>query len=205
MPRSLTKWQQDYIKEHINDFPRKEVARNAGVMVATLYKYIKKYGGVNKTIISEEQKKEIIRLYPTMSVKEIAETVGVSMSSVIWQANKNSLKHNDETQQRINKSKASSLRRYWNDEKYTTKGKKLHKMYKMEYFRVMSGIPQTTKLRLRKLSPKALNAKMYLRKKYNYFYSKGEPLVLCYDDETTRSKREEYYTDKFGFSFVCVQ
>lgn len=30
----------DYIKAHINDFPRKEVAKVAGVTLHTLYKYI---------------------------------------------------------------------------------------------------------------------------------------------------------------------
>ena len=76
--------------------------------------------------------------------------------------------------------------------------------YKMDELRVMSGKPQETKLRIRKLSSKALNAKMYLRKSYNYFYSKGEPLILCYDSETKRHPKEEYYTEKFGFKFVCA-
>lgn len=202
MPRSLKEWQLNYIKEHINDFPRKDVAKKAGIKVATLYKYVKVFGGISKPVISEEQKKEIVRLYPTMSVKDIAEYLGISMSSVIYQATKNNLSHNKETQAKINKSRASSLRRYWSKERYAANGRKHHRMYKMEQLRIISGIPQETKLRIRNLSPKALNAKMYLRKKYNYFYSSGEPFVLCYDEETRRAKREKYYTEKFGFSFV---
>lgn len=202
MPRSLEKWQLDYIKEHINDFPRKDVAKKAGVKVATLYRYVKILGGTNKPIISDGQKREIARLYPTMSAKEISERIGVSVSSVVWQAKKQGLSHNKEAQGKINLSRASALRKYWNKEKYAEKGKRMHRMHKMEQLRVMSGIPQATKLRIRKLSPKALNAKMYLRKKYNYFYSSGEPFVLCYDEETKRAKREKYYAEKFGFSFV---
>lgn len=202
MPRSLEKWQIDYIKEHINDFPRKDVAKKAGIKIATLYKYIRLLGGISKPIISDEQKKEISRLYPIMSAKEVSECVGVSISSVIWQAKKQGLSHNDKTQRKINISRASSLRKYWDKEKYLEKGKRQHRMHKTEQIRIISGIPQATKLRIRKLSPKALNAKMYLRKKYNYFYSSGEPFVLCYDEETKRAKREKYYTDKFGFCFV---
>ena len=35
----------DYIKAHINDYPRKEVAKAAGVTLHTLYKYITILGG----------------------------------------------------------------------------------------------------------------------------------------------------------------
>ena len=45
MPRRLTQEQMDYIKAHINDYPRKEVAKAAGVTLHTLYKYITILGG----------------------------------------------------------------------------------------------------------------------------------------------------------------
>ena len=45
MPRKLTQEQMDYIKSHINDYPRKEVANAAGVTLHTLYKYITILGG----------------------------------------------------------------------------------------------------------------------------------------------------------------
>ena len=35
----------DYIKAHINDYPRKEVAKTAGVTAHTLYRYITILGG----------------------------------------------------------------------------------------------------------------------------------------------------------------
>lgn len=204
MPRSLTQWQLDYIKEHLNDFPRTDVAKNARVNINTLYKYIKEFGGKSKPIISEEHKAEIARLYPTMSAKEICNLLGLTMSSVTWQAKKQGLVHNDDTKRRIKEKRYSSLKRYWNKENYAKNGRKHHLLYKCEELRVMSGKPQLTNIRLRKFTRRALNAKMYLRKKHNYFYSDGEPFVLCYDDKTNRSKKEDYYTDKFGFTFVSV-
>lgn len=204
MPRSLTQWQLDYIKEHRNDFPRTEVAKNARVTINTLYKYIREFGGESKPIISDEHKAEIARLYPIMSVGEISDLLGITKSSVIWQAKKQGLAHNEETQKRIKEKKYSSLKKYWNEETYAKNGRRHHLLYKREELRVMSGKPQQTNIKLRKLTQRALNAKMYLRKTHNYFYSKGEPFVLCFDSETKRSKKEEFYTEKFGFKFVSV-
>lgn len=204
MPRSLTQWQLDYIKEHLNDFPRTDVAKQAGVTINTLYKYIRAWGGESKPIISEEHKAEIVRLYPTMTAREISDQLGLTMSSVIWQAKRQGLVHNEETQRRIKDIRYSSLKRYWNEETYAKNGKRHHLLYKREEIRVMSGKPQQTNIKLRKLTQRALTAKTYLRKTHNYFYSKGEPFVLCYDSETKRSKKEEYYADKFGFVFVSA-
>lgn len=205
MPRRLTKEQIDYIKVTINDYPRKEVAKAAGVTLHTLYKYITILGGTkidNK--LSKETISQISVMYQTMTAREISEVLNIPQSTILGQVSKLGLKHNVETINRIRKERNKSLRNYWNKERYASKGRKLHMQYKMDELRVMSGKPQETKLRIRKLSSKALNAKMYLRKSYNYFYSKGEPFILCYDSETKRHPKEEYYTEKFGFKFVCA-
>lgn len=205
MPRRLTKEQIDYIKVHINDYPRKEVAKAAGVTLHTLYKYITILGG---TKIDNKLNKETIRkisdMYKTMTAREISELLDIPISTIMRQVSKFGLEHDEEKKIRIRKERNKSLRNYWNKEKYASKGRKLHMQYKMDELRVLSGKPQETRLRIRKLSPKALNAKMYLRKSYNYFYSDGEPFVLCYDAETKRHPKEEYYTRKFGFKFVCA-
>ena len=177
MPRRLTKEQIDYIKVHINDYPRKEVAKAAGVTLHTLYKYITILGGTkidNK--LSKETISQISVMYQTMTAREISEVLNIPQSTILGQVSKLGLKHNVETINRIRKERNKSLRNYWNKEKYANKGRKLHMQYKMDELRVLSGKPQETRLRIRKLSPKALNAKMYLRKSYNYFYSKGEPI-----------------------------
>ena len=175
----------DYIKAHINDYPRKEVAKAAGVTLHTLYKYITILGGTkidNK--LSNETIHKISDMYQTMTAREISEVTNIPQSTILRQVSKLGLKHDVETINRIRKERNKPLRNYWNKERYASKGRKLHMQYKTDELRVMSGKPQETKLRIRKLSKKALNAKMYLRKSYNYFYSKGEPFILCYDSET---------------------
>lgn len=203
MPRRLTQEQIDYIKAHINDYPRKEVARKAGVMVNTLYRYINLYDAEKKTTkLSKETIKEIGNLYITKTAKEISEKLGIPKTTIQCLVQKFGFRHNEETLKRISGERRKSLDNYWNQERYAEKGKKMHRMYKMDEIRVMSGMPQKTRLRMRNLSTKALNAKMYLRKKYNYYYSKGEPFILCFDEETKRTQREQYYAEKFGFQFI---
>lgn len=205
MPRKLTQEQMDYIKAHINDYPRKEVAKAVGVTAHTLYKYITILGGTKiDNRLSKEAIRKISDMYRTNTAREISELLDIPISTILRQVSKFGLEHDEETKIRIRKERNKSLRNYWNKEKYASKGRKLHMQYKMDELRVMSGKPQETRLRIRKLSPKALNAKMYLRKSCNYFYSDGEPFVLCYDSETKRHPKEEYYTRKFGFKFVCA-
>lgn len=203
MPRSLTQEQLSYLKEHVNDKPRKEVAKKAGVTLHTLYKYIRLFNGnIGSGIDYDELRASIRKLYVTMTASEIAKKLGLTTSQVQWQATQMELQHDKETCKRINAKRRKSLDKYWNKENYAKKGKMMRVRYKIENLRVLSGLPQTTNLRLRNLSPQALNAKKYLRKKYNYFYSDGEPFVLCYDNQTRRCKKERHYTDKFGFQFV---
>lgn len=154
----------DYIKVHINDYLRKEVAKAAGVTLHTLYKYITILGGTkidNK--LNNETIRKISDMYKTMTAREISEVLNIPQSTILGQVSKLGLKHNVETINRIRKERNKSLRDYWNKERYASKGRKLHMQYKMDELRVMSGKPQETRLRIRKLSPKALNAKMYLR------------------------------------------
>lgn len=205
MPRRLTQEQMDYIKAHINDYPRKEVAKAAGVTLHTLYRYITILGGTKiDNRLNDETISKISDMYKTMTAREISDLLDIPQSTILGQVKKLGLVHDEETKNRIRKERNKSLRNYWNKERYAIKGRKLHMQYKMDELRVMSGKPQETKLRMRNLSQKALNAKIYLRKSHNYFYSKGEPFVLCYDNETKRSKKEKYYANKFGFTFISV-
>ena len=203
MPRRLTQKTKEYIRAHLDEQPRTQMAKKLGIKVSTLYKYIHLYGGSIKT---QEQfndlRAKIIAMFPTMTAREIAKELGVTISQVQCQATKLGLKHDKATAARINSERNSVLRNYWNADKYAKHGKRLHLLRKRDELLVMSGMQQNTKLHIRKLSAKALNAKMYLRKRYNYFYSKGEPLVLCFDKETRRCKREQHYIDSFGFQFI---
>lgn len=205
MPRRLTSEQLEYIKAHINDYPRKKVAKNAGVTIHTLYRYVELFGGNKKDKqLGQSTIDKIASLYEYKTATEISKMLNVPKSTIMGYAWKLRLQHNEETLHRISDERGKSLMAYWTEARYKEKGAKHHRKYKAEELRILSGKPQLTKLKIRKLYPKALNAKMYLRKRYNYFYSDGEPFVLCYDKETKRHPKEQYYSDKFGFKFVAA-
>ena len=117
MPRRLTQEQMDYIKSHINDYPRKEVAKAAGVNLHTLNKYITILGGTkidNK--LNNETIRKISDMYQTMTAREISEVTNIPQSTILGQVSKLGLKHNAETADRIRKERNKSLRNYWNKE-----------------------------------------------------------------------------------------
>lgn len=203
--RGITQEQKDYIKTHLDEYPRNGMAKKLGIKLPCLYKYIRMYGGkVNDKSKFDSLREKIKVMYETMTAKEIAEKLGVSASSVQFQASKHGYQHNQETIKRLNEERLSPLKKYWTKERYAEKGRKTHLLYKREELLILSGLKQHTKLRIRKMQPKALNAKIYLHKKYNYFYYEGEPFTLCYDNETRRHPKEQYYTDKFGFEFIAA-
>lgn len=70
----------------------------------------------------------------------------------------------------------------------------------MEKFRVISCIPQRTNFRFAELPTKAYHAKYHLITKHGYFAFEGEPYILGYDRNTHRMN-EEFYKNKYGFSF----
>ena len=203
MPGRIRQATKDYIKAHLDEYPRKQMAMKLGIKVASLYKYIRLYGGTIKEGDQyAELRTKIKTMYPKMTANEIAQELGLTKSQIQWQATKMGLKHDNATIDRINAERNSILRSYWDAEKYAKKGRKHHLLHKRDEMLVLSGMSQKTKLRIKKMTAKALNAKMYLKKRYNYFYLEGEPLILCFDEDTTRCKREQYYTEKFGFQFI---
>lgn len=130
----------DYIKAHINDYPRKEVAKTAGVTLHTLYKYITILGGTKiNNKLSKETISQISAMYQTMTAREISEVLNISQSTILGQVSKLGLKHDVETINRIRKDCNKSLRNYWNKEKYASKGRKLHMQYQMDELRVFVG------------------------------------------------------------------
>lgn len=145
---------------------------------------------------------KVIELYPTMSSREIAEITGFAKTTIIRCAAKNNLKHTEETQKRIDeyvRQRRSSGRKSYD---YSKLSKKITHTRKMESWRVRSGLEQNTKYKVR-ITPKRIqNAMYHLRQKYGYFYETVDKTVLYYDSQTIRVKNENYYTEKYGISFI---
>ena len=117
-----------------------------------------------------------------MYSREIAEITGFAKTTIIRCAAKNHLRHTEETQKRIDeyvRQRRSYGRKSYD---YSKLSEKITHTRKMESWRVRSGIEQNTK--------------------YGYFYETVDKTVLYYDSQTIRVKNENYYTEKYGISFI---
>lgn len=154
--------------------------------------------------------KEItIREYPYSSAGEIAARHGVCSGSVWYWVKKLNLQQTDETKARILKKKhrciANIIKTNPEVKRKSMETKK--RTWKMERFRVMSGMPQKTKLRIAMRPTKAYRAIWYLVNMRNYFrdIEVGGRFTLYYDEQTKRSGKEDYYTKSCGLTFEQVQ
>ena len=154
--------------------------------------------------------KEItIREYPYSSAGEIAARHGVCSGSVLYWVKKLNLQQTDDTKARIFKKTqgciANTIKTNPEAKRKSMETKK--RTWRMERFRVMSGMPQKTKLRIAMRPTKAYRAIWYLVNMRNYFrdIEVGGRFTLYYDEQTKRSGKEDYYTKSCGLTFEQVQ
>ena len=147
---------------------------------------------------------EISRMWLTMSASEIAQELGIGKTSVYRWAKNLGLQHTPETIIRLRKKSACNKESY---KKRHLDFKAIHekrsRTRRMEELRVMSGLPQRTKFKIRMIPVKVYNVMWTLRKKYNYFF-KTDSATLYYDSQTNRNPNEQYYIDRYGIKFEQV-
>lgn len=146
-----------------------------------------------------------IREYPYSSAGEIATRHGVCSGSVWYWVKKLNLQQTDETKARILKKTrgciANTIKTNPEAKRKSMETKK--RTWMMERFRVMSGLPQKTKMRIATQPIKVHKAIWYLENMRNYFrdIEVGGKFTLYYDDETKRSGKECYYARHLGLTF----
>lgn len=148
-------------------------------------------------------KKEIITArYPLMSALEIAERYGIPAHVTYYWAHKLNITHTPDTLLRLKRKQADSVRHSPSPETRRKRSDNVKKVWRMEYFRAMSGMSRRTQLKLR-LIPRRTSEAMYrLRHRRGYFSCKGcPPLTLYYDSLTTRAPNEAYYASRYGIRF----
>lgn len=195
----------DYIKAHINERPRYKLAQRMGVSVKFLYKIMHECDCKfeHKRFVPQPDRKrdeQIIKLYPNHSVKEIADVVGCHPSTVGKVAKRLKLTHSEETTERLKKNSLANLKKAYEKTTISKRVKSWRKTMHMEKFRVISCIPQQTNFKFAEMPAKAYHAKYHLITKHGYFAFEDEPYILGYDRNTHRMN-EEYYKNKYGFSF----
>lgn len=195
----------DIIKAHINERPRYKLAQRMGVSVKFLYKIMHECDCKfeQKRLIPQPDKKrdeQITILYPDHSVREIAVIVRCHPSTVGKAAKRLKLTHSEETIERLKKNSLANLKKAYEKATISKRVKSWQRTMQMEKFRVISCIPQQTRFKFADMPIKAYHAKYNLITKHGYFAFEGEPYTIGYDQNTHRMN-EEYYKNKYGFSF----
>lgn len=210
----ITPEQRQYIIEHLNDRPRTEVARAAGVDISTVYRLVREYGGDLRYDLSRRNPwyVEIVKKhYADMAGNEIDRMYGVGKGRANKIAAKLGLTHSPETWERINR-KIEKNRKLSQTKENRMKAARTWKIsFRIDERRVWEGKSQFTKLKVAQISHRAYKRKWHLIRYYGYIESE-EPYTLLYDKNTQRrigerrggGKRyynEEYFSNNFGLIF----
>lgn len=190
----------EYIVRHINDTSRDELAKKFGISRQSIYKIVRQNNGIDRR--KKFDIDEIVyKYYPNMSAREMAERFGHSKSLYIKRAKQLGVKKSKEFLIRQQSNNYNALRAFLNTEEGRKKvAKSIVKMYRMERFRVDSGMKQKTRIRLRKYPKKYRNAMRHLVVKRGYIQSEDDK-SLFFRDKNTKRSREEYFTKKYKFKF----
>lgn len=204
MPR-ITNEQRSFILEHINDRPRVRIARMAGVATSTVYELVRKHGGVIDHSLNTPNVRviEIVKAeYPYRSAQEIASKYGISKATVSCWARKLKITHTPETERRIKEKVDKALREAPSPESIAAGLKKRARKRRMETFRVISGMPQKTNIRIRVIPARTQKAIWRLCRRLGYLKTARNSVTLAYDNETRRTRNETLYTERYGIQFI---
>ena len=146
----------------------------------------------------------VIKLYPAMSLREVADKLHCGRSTVKRYADRNNLKHTPETEKRLHeKSVLNNLRRCLaiRSIDYGKMSSSRKRLFQMEYARELVGLSRKSHLRLSRVTSKARVVIWRLCKVYDYYYDRDYPYTVWYDSATKRNQNERYYTEKYGIKF----
>lgn len=158
----------------------------------------------NKTYY-EQKRRQALEMYPTMSASEIAAVIGICRETInIWAKNAG-VKHTEEANKRLREKAfniAASAIKANRKAVYKKLSCSRKHIFRMENFRVMNGMKQKTKLKIRTVPVRVSSAMSHVARYYNYFYEELCDLTLYYDEATRRSaKMERLYAERYGLKF----
>lgn len=198
----------DYVLAHINDRPRIDVIRTAGISRKLMYKIVKLYGGELDYTRSKRNPVniDIVRkYYPTMSAREIGSMFGISKSIVNKIAKEIGVNHNDETWKRIKEKSYAKLKQSRYKIDWHAVAKKSLIKRRLDEYRVWEGKPQLTRMKLKSITTKSYKAKWRLIHNYGYVET-DEPYTLMFDTDTQRRNTgkfsENYYSEVYNLKFI---
>lgn len=206
--KPITQEQVDYVVAHIDDRPRTAVARAAGMSMTTLYRIVRLHGGAlcpERSRRNPEHAEIVRRCYPVMTTREIADRYGINYGRVNKIARDLGVSHGPEVRERMRAENAERVRASRSKIDFAASAAKRKRKRRMDELRVMSGLPQRTRLKFAALSTQGRQTVWRMVKKRNYFQVEGEPFTLYYDGETNRVPTEARLSKKYGLHFVAAE
>lgn len=204
----MTNEQRDFILEHINDRPRVRIARMAGVATSTVYKLVRIHGGAIDHSLNTPNLRVVAIVkaeYPYKSAQEIASDYGISKATVSRWARKLKITHTPEAEHRIKEKVNKAMKEPPPPESIAAGLKKRAHKRRMETFRVISGMPQKTKIRIRVMPVRTQKAIWRLCRRFGYLKTARNSVTLAYGNVTRRTRNETLYAERYGIQFIPFQ
>ena len=169
------------------------------------FRRLTRIAGIDQKSRSETLRKIVERYAPYMTFKEMANKFGYDQSYWSSLARKYGIKNSKEKEERIAENKRKALGNIKRREGYWKEfGEMMRKKWRMEYFRVRSGMPQQTNLTLRQI-PRSVYNKVYHQIRHNgYIQDEYDFKTLYYDENTKRSSYEKELTEKYKIKFLPI-
>ena len=172
---------------------------------ADAFRRLARIAGVDPKSRSETLRKIVEKYAPYMTFKEMADKFGYDQSNWSLLARKYGIKNSKEKAERIAENKRKALGNTKKREGYWKEfSEMMRKKWRMEYFRVRSGMPQQTNFNLRQI-PRSVYNKIYYQIRHNgYIQDEYDFKTLYYDENTKRSKIEQNMTEKYKIKFLPI-
>lgn len=169
------------------------------------FRRLARIAGIDPKSRSETLRKIVERYAPYMTFKEMANKFGYDQSNWSLLARKYGIKNSREKAERIAENKRKALDNTKKREGYWKEfSEMMRKKWRMEYFRVRSGMPQQTNFNLRQI-PRSVYNKIYYQIRHNgYIQDEYDFKTLYYDENTKRSKIEQNMTEKYKIKFLPI-
>lgn len=194
-----------YIRSH-RDMTRKELARMFGVTpYAISYWRNSSRVPAGYTCYPEDFRQRAMELYVTHSAQEVAEMMGAKQTTISHWAQKRGVRHDTATVKRLRKKARAASKEATTRQSYVNGQIKRARTYRMERFRLLSGMERKTNIRISMVPKKIAHAMYNACYRRNYFRMDSLTPTLYYDEQTRRGDYcEAILTKRYGIKFVSA-
>ena len=200
----LTVQMVKYVKRTYKKKNFKQMRKYLGLS-ADAFRRLACIAGVDQKSRRETQRKIVERYAPYMTFNEMSEKFGCSNSLWAQLARKYGVKNSKEKIERIAAQRREKLSKIKSREGYWERFSALmRKKWRMEYFRVRSGLPRQTGLVLRQTGKILYNRIFFYVRYRGYIQDENDFKTLYYDENTNRSKLEKRTAEKYKLKILPI-